>query len=143
MGYQMPLAFLAAGIVLIVLEMATLTFYMAALGFAALVTSAYTWVFPSTDWQAAVVFAIASMVAMPLAHVLRHRMQRANPDKLTNMDKGGLVTVAEIKGDAVRVKYRDSLWEAVWEGAGRPEVGQRAEITSRDDMRLHIKAITH
>ena len=46
MGYQMPLVFLAVGIILIVLEMATLTFYMAALGFAALVTSLYTWLLP-------------------------------------------------------------------------------------------------
>lgn len=141
MGYQMPLAFLAAGLILIVLEMATLTFYMAALGFAALVTSLYTWLSPSADWQAAVVFAIASIVALPLAHLLRTRMQHANPDKLTDMDKGALVTVAEIKGDTIRVKYRDSLWEAVWEGAGKPEPGQRAQIASRDDMRLHIKAI--
>ncbi len=141
MGYQMPLVFLAVGIILIVLEMATLTFYMAALGFAALVTSLYTWLLPSNDWQAAVVFAIAAMVALPLAHVLRHRLQRASPDKLTDMDKGAHVTVAEIKGDVIRVKYRDSLWEAVWQGAGRPELGQRAQIVSRDDMRLHIKAI--
>lgn len=143
MGYLMPLAFLAAGIILIVLEMATLTFYMAALAFAALVTALVTWLFPSVNWQAAVVFAIASIVALSLAHMLRHRMQTANPDKLMDMDKGGLVTIAEVKGDVIRVKYRDSLWEAVWEGAGQPQAGQRAEIAARDGACLRIKAITN
>lgn len=141
MGYLMPLVFVAAGIILIVLEMVSLTFYMAALAFASLVTALVTWFYPSSPWQAALVFAVASVVALPLAHVLRHRMQGSKTDPLGDMDKGGQVTVAEAGAGVLRVRYRDSLWEAVWEGTGSPSVGQRGEITARDGSRLHIKPL--
>lgn len=141
MGYLMPLGFLAAGIILIVLEMSTLTFYMAALAFAALVTSLATWLYPSNEWQAALVFAVAAIVALPLAHLLRRRVQGNKADALGDMDKGGVATVAESTGGVLKVKYRDSLWEAVWEGSGTPSVGQRAEITARDGSRLRVKPV--
>ena len=141
MGYLMPLGFLAAGIILIVLEMSTFTFYMAALAFAALVTSLATWLYPSNEWQAALVFAMAAVVALPLAHLLRHRMQGDKTDPLGDLDKGGVTIVAENAGGVLKVKYRDSLWEAVWEGSGTPSVGQRAEITARDGSRLRVKPV--
>jgi len=140
MGYLMPATFLAAGIILVVAEMLTLTFYMAALAFAALVTALVTWLFPLNEWQAASVFAIAAVIALPLAHVLRRRVQGTKLDPLADMDKGELVTVADDRGGQLKVKYRDSLWEAVWEGTGKPSIGQRAEITARDGARLHIKS---
>jgi hypothetical protein len=136
-----PLAFLAAGIILIVMEMASLTFYMAALGFASLLTALILWLNPLGGWQAALVFAFASAVALPLAHLLRHRMQARNPDPLADMDKGAQVTVAETNSQGIRVRYRDSLWEAAWEGAGAPSVGQRAEVVARDGARLRIKPL--
>jgi membrane protein implicated in regulation of membrane protease activity len=135
------LAFLAAGIVLIVLEMASLTFYMAAVAFASFLTALILWLYPLGGWQAALVFAFASAVALPSAHLLRHRIQARNPDPLADMDKGSQVTVAETTGNGIRVRYRDSLWEATWEGAGSPSVGQRAEVVARDGATLRIKPI--
>ena len=52
MDHTVALVFLGAGIVLVVLEMASLTFYLAALGFAALITALITWFYPLQDWQA-------------------------------------------------------------------------------------------
>ncbi len=141
MEHILAYGFLAAGIILIVLEMASLTFYMAALAFASLLTALVLWVYPMEGWEAAVVFAIASVIALPLAHLLRHRLQSHNPDPLGDMDKGGLVTVAQADSRGLRVKYRDSLWEAAWEGAGSPTVGQRAEVVARDGARLRIKPL--
>jgi len=139
--HYISLAFLAAGIILIVLEMASLTFYMAALAFASLLTAFVTWIYPMQDWQSAVVFMVGAVVALPLAHMLRHRVQNKNPDPLADMDKGSRVTVAEASARGVKVKYRDSLWEAVWEGTGAPQVGQNAEVVAREGSRLRIKAI--
>jgi membrane protein implicated in regulation of membrane protease activity len=135
----MALAFLGAGIVLIVLEMASLTFYLAALGFAALITALVTWFYPLQDWQAAAVFAVVSAVTLPLAHLLRHRMQSGKDHVLADTDKGSRVTVAEAGGNNLKVRYRDSLWEAVWEGSGVPQVGQLAEVVARDGARLRIR----
>lgn len=141
MEHQLAYGFLAAGIILIVLEMASLTFYMAALAFASFVTALVLWLWPMDYWQAALVFAIGSIIALPLAHLLRHRIQARHPDPLGDMDKGGLVTVAQADGRGLRVKYRDSLWEAAWEGAGSPSVGQRAEVVARDGALLRIKPL--
>src|SRR5580698_1623728 len=138
MGYLMPLAFLAAGLILIMLEMLSLTFYMAALGFAALATALVTWLYPSDPWQGALVFAVASIVALPLAHLLRLRMQGSKADPLGDMDKGGTVTIEAEQGGVLKVRYRDSIWEAVWEGESRPVVGARAVIKARDGSRLRI-----
>ncbi len=141
MEHQLAYGFLAAGIILIVLEMASLTFYMAALAFASFVTALVLWLWPMDYWQAALVFAVGSIIALPLAHLLRHRIQARNPDPLGDMDKGGLVTVAQADSRGLRVKYRDSLWEAAWEGAGSPSVGQRAEVVARDGALLRIKPL--
>ena len=141
MEHYIALAFLAAGIILVVLEMVSLTFYMAALGFACFVTALVTWLYPMDGWLAAVVFALGSAVSLPLAHLLRHRVQGNKPDPLLDMDKGSLVTVAETSSQGLKVKYRDSLWEAAWEGAGSPAIGQRAEVVARDGARLRIKPV--
>jgi membrane protein implicated in regulation of membrane protease activity len=137
----MSLVFLAAGILFAVLEMATLTFYLAALSFAALSTALVSWLYQPNGWQAALVFAVASVVALPLAHLLRLRMQGSKTDPLADMDKGAQVTVAQVTGGQLKVKYRDSLWEAVWEGSGTPQVGQRAEVVARESARLRIKSL--
>ena len=141
MGYTISLVFLAAGIMFAVLEMATLTFYLAALSFAALSTALVSWLYQPNGWQAALIFAVASLVALPLAHLLRLRMQGSKIDPLADMDKGAQVTVAQIAAGQLKVKYRDSLWEAVWEGSGTPQVGQRAEVAARDGARLRIRPV--
>ncbi|MGA9851999.1 MAG: NfeD family protein [Gammaproteobacteria bacterium] len=141
MDHWIALAFLAAGIVLAVMEIATLTFYLAGLSFAAFATALYTWLYPSVWWQAAIVFAVAAVIALPLVHLLRRRMQASRTNSaLDDMDKGAVVTVAEETNGNLRVKYRDSLWEAVWEGGGQPKIGARAEVVARVGSRLRIKA---
>ncbi len=141
MDHWMSLVFLAAGVILAIMEMATLTFYLAGLSFAALATALYTWLYPAVWWQAAIVFAVAAVIALPLAHLLRRRLQASRTNsRLDDMDKGALVTVAEDNNGNLKVKYRDSLWEAVWEGGERPKIGARAEVVARDGSRLRIKA---
>lgn len=141
MNHWMALGFLAAGIVLAIAEMATLTFYLAALSFAALVTALVTWLHPSVWWQAAVVFVIAALIALPLAHLLRRHLQANRASSaLDDMDRGAVVTIAEDHQGLLKVNYRDSLWEAIWVGAGKPKVGTRAEIVAREGSRLRIKA---
>jgi membrane protein implicated in regulation of membrane protease activity len=68
-------------------------------------------------------------------------MQAGKDHVLVDTDKGSRVTVAETGERGVRVRYRDSLWEAVWEGASSPQVGQTAEIVARDGARLRIRPV--
>ena len=140
MGYVLPSVFLAAGIVFAIMEMSTLTFYLAGLSFAALLTALATWIYPFEWWQASLVFAAAAIVALPLMHKLRLHMQGSKSDPIGDMDKGGDVTIVEVDGKRLKVKYRGSLWEAEWEGTGHPHVGQHAQVAAREDSRLRIKA---
>lgn len=141
MNHWIAIGFLVAGIILAIVEIATLTFYLAALSFAALVAALAAWLFAIPWWQAAIVFAVAAVIALPLAHLLRRHLQANRASSaLDDMDRGATVTIAENAKGALRVQYRDSLWEAVWEGAGEPRVGNRARIVAREGSRLRIKA---
>ncbi|MDE3155590.1 MAG: NfeD family protein [Acidobacteriota bacterium] len=140
MDHWMSLTFLAAAIILAVAEIATVTFYLAALSFAALVTALYAWLYASAWWQAAVVFALAAIVALPLAHLVRRAMQAgARNAHLDDMDRGGVAVVAEEADGMLKVRYRDSLWEAVWEGPGQPAAGMRVEVVAREGSRLRVR----
>ena len=87
MGYLLPYVFLAAGIIFAVMEMATLTFYLAALSFAALLTALGAWFYPLNWWQASLVFAVAAMVALPLVHRFRLHLQGSKGDPLEWPDR--------------------------------------------------------
>ncbi|MGH8403402.1 MAG: NfeD family protein, partial [Gammaproteobacteria bacterium] len=60
MNHWIALVFLAAGIILAVMEMATLTFYLAALSFASLATGGYSGLYPPAGWRAASVVGVAA-----------------------------------------------------------------------------------
>jgi membrane protein implicated in regulation of membrane protease activity len=131
--------FLAAGILLAVIEMLTVTFYLAALAVASLLTAVVVWFAHPTPIQAAIVFAATSLVTLTLAHRLRRRMQPHGTDALADMDRGGEVVVEDVAAGQLKVRYRDSIWEAVWEGPGEPARGARAVISAREGSRLRIR----
>lgn len=132
--------FLAATMVLFTAEIMTGTFYLAALGFAALVTAFVAWIYEPSLWGATIIFAMASAVTVGIARRLRQRLQGDRADPLADMDRGGRVTIVESAEGRLRVRYRDSTWEAMWEGDGSPQVGQTAEIVARDGSRLRIRS---
>lgn len=130
--------FLAAGILLAVIEMLTVTFYLAALAVASLLTAAIAWFAHPTPLQTAIVFAVTALVTLTFAHRLRRRMQPQGTDALADMDRGSEVVVEDVAAGSLKVRYRDSTWEAVWEGPGEPARGMRAVISARDGSRLRI-----
>jgi membrane protein implicated in regulation of membrane protease activity len=132
--------FLATTMVLFIAEIMTGTFYLSALGFAALITAVVTWIYEPSLWGATVVFALASAVTVGIARRVRQRFQGERADPLADMDRGGSVTIVESDEGHLRVSYRDSTWEAIWEGRGSPRVGQKAEIVARDGSRLRIRS---
>lgn len=131
--------FLAAGILLAVIEMLTVTFYLAALAVASLLTAAVAWFAHPTPIQAAIVFAVTALVTLTLAHRLRRRIQPHGTDALADMDRGGEVVVEDAAPGQLKVRYRDSIWEAVWDGPGEPAQGMRAVISAREGSRLRIR----
>lgn len=100
-----------AGIVLIIVEMLTGTFYLLVLGIAALVAAGAAW-FGLSFWVQAVVTAAVTVAGVILVN--RYR-SRSAPAAKRSLDIGQSVTldswVSEADGLA-RVSYRNAQWEA-------------------------------
>jgi len=117
------LAWLVAGIVLIIAELATGTFYLFVLGVAALVAAgaAYAGV--------GFVFEVVVAAAVAIAGVfwIRSRKLANATPAMPSLDVGQPVTLESwVNRDhrLARVKYRDALWDAVVDGEFRGEAGE-------------------
>ena len=100
-----------AGIVLIIVEMLTGTFYLLVLGIAALIAAGAAW-FGLSFWVQAVVTAAVTVAGVMLVNRYRSRSAQASKRSL---DIGQSVTleswISEADGLA-RVNYRNAQWEA-------------------------------
>lgn len=100
-----------AGIVLIIVEMLTGTFYLLVLGCAALVAAGAAW-FGQTFWVQAVVSAAVAVAGVLLVN--RYR-SRGSPADKQSLDVGQSVTLESWINEAdglARVNYRNAQWEA-------------------------------
>jgi membrane protein implicated in regulation of membrane protease activity len=117
------LAWLIAGIVLIVTELVSGTFYLLVLGVAALVAAGVAYAGAGFLIQVIVVGAIA------IAGVfwIRGRKRAKATPPMPPLDVGQPVTLDSwVNRDdrLARVKYRDALWDAIVEGEFRGEAGE-------------------
>lgn len=114
------LLWMVAGIVLIIVEMLTGTFYLLVLGIAALVASGAAWLGHSF-WVQAVVTSAVAIAGVMLVN--RYR-SRSAPASKQSLDIGQSVTleswISEADGLA-RVNYRNAQWEARVSGARVPD----------------------
>jgi len=131
------LVWLIAGIALVITELATGTFYLFVLGIAAFVAAAIAFVGGTVLIQVIVAGAIA------VAGVLWIRARRkatASPS-MKPLDVGQMVTLESwINRDdhLARVKYRDSLWDAIVEGEFRGETGEVFYIRAVEGAVLRV-----
>ena len=117
------LAWLIAGIVLIVAELVTGTFYLLVLGVAALLAAAVAYAGGGFLIQVIV----AGVIAIAGVFWIRGRKQAMATPAMPPLDVGQPVTLDSwINRDdrLARVKYRDALWDAIVEGEFRGEAGE-------------------
>jgi membrane protein implicated in regulation of membrane protease activity len=117
------LAWLIAGIVLIVAELVTGTFYLLVLGVAALLAAAVAYAGGAFPIQVMV----AGVIAIAGVFWIRGRRTAMATRAMPGLDVGQPVTLDSwINRDdrLARVKYRDALWDAVVEGEFRGEAGE-------------------
>lgn len=114
------LLWLIIGIVLIIVEMTTGTFYLLVLGIAALAAAAAAW-FGQSFWVQAVISAAVAVAGVLLVN--RYR-SKADPAAKQSLDVGQSVTleswISEADGLA-RVNYRNAQWEARVTGERTPD----------------------
>jgi membrane protein implicated in regulation of membrane protease activity len=134
---DLPLAWLIAGVALIVTELVTGTFYLLVLGIAALVGSGIGYAGGALVWQAitAAVVAVAGVV-----WVQQYR-KRSAASPMRGLDVGQPAVfeswVNRSAGQA-RVKYRDALWDAQVSGDASGEPGEILYVVSVDGNTLKV-----
>jgi membrane protein implicated in regulation of membrane protease activity len=137
---EMYLLWAVSGIVLIIIEMLTGTFYLLVLGIAALAAAAAAYLGQSF-WVQAVTVAAVSVVGVILIKRYRGTDQPASGQG-QGLDIGQAVTldvwISEPDGLA-RVKYRNAQWEAQVSGDRTPG-GKVFYIHAVDGNTLHVSA---
>jgi membrane protein implicated in regulation of membrane protease activity len=117
------LAWLIAGIVLIVTELVSGTFYLLVLGVAALVAAGVA--YAGAGFLIQVV--VAGAIAIAGVFWIRGRKRAMATPAMPPLDVGQPVTLDSwVNRDdrLARVKYRDALWDAIVEGEFRGEAGE-------------------
>jgi membrane protein implicated in regulation of membrane protease activity len=136
---SLELGWLVLGLVLIVVELMTGTFYLLILGIAAIFGSAVAWL-GGAFWLQAVVVSVAA-VAGSLAVKRRKSAGARNPN--TEMDIGQTVVVEEWVSEPqrlARVRYRGASWDAVVQGSEPVAKGALLYIAGTDGSRLKVAA---
>lgn len=128
-----------AGIVLIIVEMLTGTFYLLVLGIAALAAAGAAW-FGYSFWVQAVVTAAVAIAGVILVNRYRGK---GLPASKQSLDIGQSVTleswISEADGLA-RVQYRNAQWEARVTGE-RPPGGKVFYIHAVEGNTLQVSAM--
>jgi membrane protein implicated in regulation of membrane protease activity len=134
---DIPLAWLIAGVALIVAELVTGTFYLLVLGIAALVGSGIGYAGGAHLWQA---LAAAAVAVAGVIWVRQYRKRTAS-SPMQGLDVGQPAAfeswVNKGAGHA-RVKYRDALWDAQVSGDAQGEPGETLYVVSVDGNTLKV-----
>ena len=134
---DISLAWLIAGVALIVAELVTGTFYLLVLGIAALVGSGIGYAGGAHLWQslAAAVVAVAGVVWV---HQYKKRIG-SSPMRGIDVGQPAAFESWVNKGAGhARVKYRDALWDAQVAGDASGESGEILYITAVDGNTLKV-----
>ena len=134
---DMSLVWLIAGFLLVIVELATGTFYLLVLGIAAFAGAGVAWAGGAFLWQSIAAAAVA-VAGVVWVHVYRKSI---TPERMRGLDVGQpAVFESWVDRDAghARVKYRDASWDAQVSGSPSGEPGEVLYITSVDGNTLKV-----
>ena len=136
---QPALAWLLAGLLLVVVEMMTGTFYLLILGIAAGIGALIAY-FGQPFWSQAIVAAIAAVGGGVLVHRY-HRVANATSPKNIDNDVGQTVTIESWVSEPqrlARVNYRGSTWDAEVIGTEAIAPGAHLYVVATEGSRLKV-----
>jgi membrane protein implicated in regulation of membrane protease activity len=128
---------LVTGIVLVIAELVTGTFYLLFLGIAAIVGAAVAYL-GAPFWAQATVAAV--VLTAGVVWIQRHRRMAKEPG-MRALDIGQPVkweSWISQSDNLARVRYRDAHWDARVSGEIRGEPGEVLYITEVDGATLHV-----
>ncbi|HET8730785.1 MAG TPA: NfeD family protein [Moraxellaceae bacterium] len=149
--FQQPAAWwLGLGIVLLIVEMLTGTFFFLFLGAGALLVSLLVWAVGLGGLGQAIVFGISGVVAVGAWMKLRPNPddsieQRAGAKPLNNRLAQYVGREADLveplRAGEGRIRLDDTFWTVSGDVAHELPVGTRVRITAVDGMRLHVEPV--
>jgi len=134
----------AVGIALVALEMATGTFFALCLGVAALLTAGFSY-FVERDVHQYAFFATSAVILTLLSRPLAARFSRS-PSRPSNIDalvgqKGRVEKIVDAKKGLGFVKVGGEVWSFVAEDGARLKVGGEVTILSVSGNILKVEAL--
>jgi membrane protein implicated in regulation of membrane protease activity len=127
----------AAGLILVIAELVTGTFYLLVLGIAALAGGAVAF-FGLGFWGQAIVAAVIAVVGVILIQQRRSRME---PPAMSSPDLGQPVTWESWLNERdrlARVRYRGASWDARVVGEGALQAGDMLYISAVNGNTLEV-----
>jgi len=138
---QPVLAWLLAGLLLVVVELVTGTFYLLILGIAAGIGSLVAFL-DQPFWMQALIAAIAAFIGGVLVNRY-HRAANASSPKDSANDIGETVTIENWVSEPkrlARVRYRGTVWDAEVLGSERIEPDALLYVVATEGSRLKVSS---
>ncbi len=139
---QPALAWLLAGLLLVVVELMTGTFYLLILGIAAGIGSLIAFL-DQPFWMQALIAAIAAVVGGVLVYRYHSVANASSPADSAN-DIGQTVTIESWVSEPqrlARVRYRGTIWDAEVLGNNRIEADVRLYVVAMEGSRLKVSSV--
>ena len=139
---QPALAWLLAGLLLVVVELVTGTFYLLILGIAAGIGSLIAFL-DQPFWMQALIAAIAAVVGGFLVYRYHSAANASSPKDSAN-DIGQTVTIESWVSEPqrlARVRYRGTIWDAEVLGNDRIEADARLYVVAMEGSRLKVSSV--
>jgi len=134
---DIPLAWLIAGFILVIAELATGTFYLLVLGVAAFAGAGVAYAGGALVWQSLVSAAVA-VAGVVWVHQYRKRTIASPMPGLDVGQPAAFDSWVNRGAGHARVKYRDALWDARVAGDASGEPGEILYIVSVDGNTLKV-----
>ena len=134
---DIPLAWLVAGVALVIAELVTGTFFLLVLGVAALVGSGVGYAGGALVWQS-LAAAVVAVAGVAWVHQYRKRTVSSPMRGLDVGQSAGFESWINKGAGHARVRYRDALWDAHITGDVSGEPGEILYITAVDGNTLKV-----
>jgi membrane protein implicated in regulation of membrane protease activity len=125
-------AFLVVGALVLIIEVHNLTVYLLAVALGLFASSGMAFAGFSLTIDL-IVLAIVIILGLPGAYWWRGKLKNRAAEDISNDDSGRTVTVVSIAGQALRVRYRGTIWDGRLATNDMPAVvGSDYTIVRRD-----------
>lgn len=137
-----PAFWIITGLILIILEITTLTFILLWIGIAAIITGITAFIFPSVGIQL-LVFSIATLLLLVYTRPLTKRWKKSTPNIQSGVyaliGKEGIIVdeISETKGGSVKVG--GEIWKAMSDQ--QLPVGTKVQVTGVQGVTLQVKQL--